>query len=98
ENGSTQGFSEVLHEVVTWDKGNITSTDWVTYPILRMTELPKIKAVILSNWDTGVYAQGSEGFNLGPYITVPAALFDATGKWARELPLRPPLVRAILKS
>jgi CO/xanthine dehydrogenase Mo-binding subunit len=96
ENGATQGLSEVLREEMTFDKSQITSTDWVKYPILRMVDLPKIKAVIISRPDLAVFAQGSEGFNAGPYVAVPAALFDATGKVARSLPLRPPNVRAIL--
>jgi nicotinate dehydrogenase subunit B len=98
ENGATQGLSEVLREEMAFDKGKITSMDWVSYPILRMIELPKIKAVIINQPDTGVYAQGSEGFNAGPYVAIPAALFDATGKVVRTLPLRPPNVRALLKS
>jgi CO/xanthine dehydrogenase Mo-binding subunit len=98
ENGATQGLSEVLREEMSFDKGKITSTDWVTYPILRIMDLPEIKAVILSRPDLGVYAQGSEGFNSGPYVAIPAALFDATGKVVRTLPLRPANVRAILKA
>jgi CO/xanthine dehydrogenase Mo-binding subunit len=98
ENGIVQGISEVLREEVAFDKGKITSTDWVSYPILRMIELPKITAVILSRTDTGVYAQGSEGFNSLPYVALPAALFDATGKVARTTPLRPANVRAILSA
>jgi nicotinate dehydrogenase subunit B len=98
ENGATQGMSEVLREVVTFDKSKITSSDWVTYPIMRMMDLPKIKAVIISRPDLAVYAQGSEGFNSGPYVALPAAVFDATGKVARTLPLRPGNVRALLKA
>jgi CO/xanthine dehydrogenase Mo-binding subunit len=98
ENGSTQGISEVLNEEVVFDKGKITSTDWVTYPILRFVDLPKIKAVVISRPELAVFAQGSEGFNAGPYYAIPAALFDATGKWTRSLPLRPANVRAILNA
>jgi nicotinate dehydrogenase subunit B len=98
ENGAMQGISEALKEVTSFDRSKITSTDWVTYPILRMTEMPKMKAVILSRPDLGIYAQGSEGFNALPYVALPAALFDATGKVARSLPLRPANVRALLKS
>jgi CO/xanthine dehydrogenase Mo-binding subunit len=98
ENGATQGMSEVLKEEMTFDKGQITSTDWVKYPILRISEVPTIKAVIINRPDTAVFAQGSEGFNAGPYVAVPAAVFDATGKVARTLPLRPANIRALLKS
>jgi CO/xanthine dehydrogenase Mo-binding subunit len=96
ENGATQGLSEVLKETTSFDTRKITSADWVTYPIIRMVELPKINAVILQRMDLGYYGQGSEGFNSGPYMSVPAAVFDATGKFPRFLPLRPANMRALL--
>ena len=49
EGGATMGTSEALHEQVHFNKSAITDHDWVTFPILRMVELPKIKIVILNN-------------------------------------------------
>jgi len=98
EGGTVQGISEVLNEVVTFDKGTITSTDWVRYPILRMVDLPKINVVLLNKPEVGAYNGAGEGSNGLPYVAIPAALFDATGKFPRALPLRPANVRALLKS
>ena len=98
EGGSVQGISEVLQEVVSFDKGAITSTDWVKYPILRMVDLPKVNVVLINNTDVGTYNGAGEGSNGLPYVAIPAAFFDATGKMPRQLPLRPANVRAILKS
>jgi CO/xanthine dehydrogenase Mo-binding subunit len=96
EAGATLGLSEVMFETTEFNKSIITSTDWVTYPIMRMTDLPKINAVILDNPSRGVYGQGSEGFNGLPMVAVTAAFFDATGKVARTFPLRPANVKAML--
>jgi CO/xanthine dehydrogenase Mo-binding subunit len=76
----------------------ITSTDWVKYPILRMIDLPKINVVLINNPDVGTYNGAGEGSNALPYVAIPAAFLDATGKMARQLPLRPANVRAILKA
>ena len=38
----TQGTSKVLHEELAFDKKRVTSRDWVTYPILRFKDAPKV--------------------------------------------------------
>ena len=79
-----------------FNKSMITSQDWVTYPILRFLNLPKINVVLINNPSVGTYNGAGEGSNSLPPTTVAAAFFDATGKPARTLPLRPANVRAIL--
>ena len=37
-----QGISRALFEQVNFDKKGVTSTDWVTYPILRFKDSPKV--------------------------------------------------------
>jgi CO/xanthine dehydrogenase Mo-binding subunit len=98
EGGSVMGLSEALHEAVAFDQSKITSVDWVTYPIMRFIELPKIKVVILNRPDLNVIGGGGEPPNGVTAPTMTAAFFDATGKPARKLPLRPANVRAILKA
>lgn len=98
EAGAQLGLSEVLHEETAFDKSIITSTDWVSYPIMRFVDLPTINAVVIPNPARGVYGQGSEGFNGLPMVAVTAAFFDATGKVARTFPLRPANVKAILNT
>jgi CO/xanthine dehydrogenase Mo-binding subunit len=96
--GTVQGISEALYEEVAFDKSRATSTDWVTYPILRFTSLPPIKVVIINRPDLNVVGGGSEPPNALALGAIAAAFFDATGKQARSLPLRPARVRALLKS
>ena len=37
-----QGLSRALHEQVSFNKKGVTSLDWVTYPILRFKDAPKV--------------------------------------------------------
>jgi nicotinate dehydrogenase subunit B len=48
KSGVVMGVSEALKEVVTFDKGKVTSTDWTRYKILTMAEMREIKTVQLS--------------------------------------------------
>jgi CO/xanthine dehydrogenase Mo-binding subunit len=40
-----QGLSRALYEAPTWNKERVTSLDWVTYPILRFKDAPKVTLV-----------------------------------------------------
>ena len=98
EGGTVQGISEVMKEAVAYDRGMITSNDWVKYPIVRFNEIPEIKVVLINNPSVGTYIGAGEGSNGLPYVALPAAFFDATGKFPRNLPLRPANIRALLQS
>jgi nicotinate dehydrogenase subunit B len=98
EGGTVQGFSEALYEELAFDKSKITSTDWVSYPIMRIGQLPPIKVVILDRRDLNVVGGGSEPPNALVLGAMTAAFFDATGKQARSLPLRAARVKELLKA
>jgi CO/xanthine dehydrogenase Mo-binding subunit len=97
EGGAVMGMSEVLNETTAFNRGMITSADWVTYPIMRIVDMPAIKVVVINNLDVGAYLGAGESPNAMPYVAIPAAFLDATGKFPRSLPLRPANVRAILQ-
>ena len=44
-----QGISRTLWEEVKFDRKNVTSVDWLTYPILDITETPETIDVVLIN-------------------------------------------------
>lgn len=96
--GCLMGVSEALHEEVAFDQGAITSTDWQSYPILTMAEMPELKIVIAPWAGAEIYGQGSESANALAAPAIAAAFHDATGKPARRLPLRPDYVKAMLAS
>ncbi|MEQ1883764.1 MAG: molybdopterin cofactor-binding domain-containing protein [Bryobacteraceae bacterium] len=98
EGGSIMGTSQALYEEVSFDESGVTTRDWKTYPITKMSETPQIKVVIVDRSDVGVYGQGSEAANALAAPAIAAAFFDATGKPARKLPLRPEYVKDLLKA
>ena len=98
EGGAVMGISHALHEEMTFDESNVTSRDWRTYPILTMAEVPEMKVIILSRPDVGSYGGGSEAANALAASAIAAAFFDATGKVARRIPLKPAYVQSVLKA
>lgn len=96
QGGAVMGISEALLEEVTFDQGGITTDDWMSYPILTMGDVPEIKVVLVNRPEVGTYAQGSEGANALAAPAITAAVFDATGKAIRRLPLKPAYVKAVL--
>ena len=51
EGSITQGASRALFEQVVFNKSNVTSLDWVTYPIMRFADAPKIHFEIVQRTD-----------------------------------------------
>ena len=98
EGGALMGLSHALYEEMTFDESGVTSRDWRTYPILTMADVPEIKVVILSHPEVGAYGGGSEAANALAISAIAAAFFDATGKPARRLPLKPAYVQSVLKA
>jgi nicotinate dehydrogenase subunit B len=95
--GSIMGLSRILHEEIRFNKSNITSLDWVSYPILRFSEAPAVTNVILQKTDQLPLGAGEPGI-----VPIPGAVanafFDATGVRVRSGPLTPARVRAALKA
>jgi nicotinate dehydrogenase subunit B len=97
KSGVAMGLSEALKEEVTFDKAKVTSTNWSRYKILTMEELPEINVVQISRDDKG-FGGGSEGANAVVPPAVTAAIFDATGVWARRIPLTAEYLRGLMKA
>ena len=91
------GTSRTLYEQVPFDRKRVTGLDWVTYPILRFKDSPKITYTVTQRLDLP-----SSGAGEPPDAAIPAAIanafFDATGVRIREAPLTPSRVRAVLRA
>jgi CO/xanthine dehydrogenase Mo-binding subunit len=98
EGGAVMGVSMALLEELRFDESGITSNDWRSYPIATMADAPEIKVVLINHPEVGTYGQGSEAANALAAPAIAGALFDATGKIARRLPLKPDYVQALLKA
>jgi CO/xanthine dehydrogenase Mo-binding subunit len=98
EGGAMMGISHALYEESMFDESGVTSRDWNTYPIAKMTDTPEIKVVLIHDPKVGAYGGGSEAANALAAPAIAAALHDATGKILRSLPLKRAYVQALLKT
>ncbi len=92
-----QGTSRALWEEVTFNKNNVTSIDWVTYPILRFKDSPQITNVLVQRTDQPSLGSG-EPVTCPIVGAIANAFFDATGVRMHEAPMSPGRVRATLKA
>ena len=98
QGGAIMGICHALLEEATFDESGITNRDWRMYPILKMADVPDVKVVLLNKPEVGYYGGGSEAANALAAPAIAAALFDATGKIMRRLPLKPAYVQELLKA
>jgi nicotinate dehydrogenase subunit B len=94
EGGIIQAVSLTLKEQVSFDRKEITSRDWSSYPILTFPEVPSIEVVLMDRSEPSLGA--GEG-SLPPSSAALANAFaHATGRRLRELPMTPERVKALL--
>jgi len=96
EGGAVMGVSEALREQLVFNRSGIVSRDWVTFPILRIMDVPDIETVIIENPSVGDIGGAGEGPNGFVPAAIANAIFDATGKQPRRLPFTPKYVRTLL--
>ena len=96
EGNIVQGVSRTLWEEVTFDKKAVTSVDWISYPILDITETPGEVNVVLINHPE-IPPSGAGEPSIRPVAAAIAnAIFDATGVRIRRVPFSPERVKAAL--
>src|SRR5207247_3776569 len=106
QGAAIQGLSRAITEEVTFNNKHVTSLDWVTYPMLRFKDAPKVYIHGLTRTDVpdpqdgaGSRTTGSGEPALAPVAAAVAnAFFDATGVRIYEAPMSPARVRAVLKA
>jgi nicotinate dehydrogenase subunit B len=90
-----QGTSVALQEALRYDTHRVTRTDWVSYPILRFKDAPKVHTYVVQRTD-----QPSTGSGEPPHVpVVPAianAIYDATGVRMWHQPMTPAYIRGRL--
>jgi CO/xanthine dehydrogenase Mo-binding subunit len=86
EGGAVQATSWTLKERVRFDRLNVTSDTWETYPILRFSEVPAVDVIFVG-------AQANPPLGIGECAQGPTAaaianaVCDALGVRVRSLPL-----------
>src|SRR5262249_28259291 len=94
EGNIVQGISRTLWEEVQFDKGAVTSVDWITYPILDIMETPEAIDMVLINRPE-LPPTGAGEPSIRPVAAASAnAIFDATGVRIRRVPFSPDRVKA----
>ena len=91
-----QTVSRMLKEEVTFNKTNVTSLDWNSYPILRFEECPEVTSIVVQRVDQKSTGAGEEVMAAAAGA-IANAFFDATGVHMREFPLTPTRVLAALR-
>ncbi len=96
EGNIVQGVSRTLWEEVTFDRKSVTSVDWLTYPILDITETPGEVNVVLINYPD-IAPSGAGEPSIRPVAAAIAnAIYDATGVRIRRVPFSPDRVKSAL--
>jgi nicotinate dehydrogenase subunit B len=96
EGNIVQGVSRTLWEEVTFDRKAVTSVDWISYPILDITETPGAVDVVLIDHPE-IAPSGAGEPSIRPVAAAIAnAIFDATGVRIRRVPFSPDRVKAAL--
>ena len=86
EGGIGYGLAAALHGAITLKEGRVEQSNFTDYPTLRINEMPKVEVhIVASNAPpTGVGEPGVPP--IAPAVA--NALFVATGKRLRDLPLK----------
>jgi CO/xanthine dehydrogenase Mo-binding subunit len=97
ESNILMALSRARHEEVLFEEHRVLSVDWLTYPILDMTEIPdSIELEIVGNQPGRSYGAG-EPSTRPVAAAVANALFDATGRRLRRVPFTPDRLLAALQ-
>ena len=96
EGNIIQGISRTLWEEVKFDNKNVTSVDWMTYPILDITETPEtVDFALISLPDQPPTGAGEPSIR-AVSAAIANAIFDATGVRIRRVPFSPDRVKQSL--
>ena len=96
EGNVIQALSRTLFEEVRFDREQVLSVDWASYPILEMQDAPeRIDIVLVNRPDLPASGAGEPSTRTVP-AAIANAIFDATGVRFRRVPLTPEHVKAVL--
>jgi nicotinate dehydrogenase subunit B len=91
-----QSMGRTLKEEVMFDRSNVTSVDWRTYPVARASDIPsQVEVVLLNHPELPPNGAGEPSSRNVP-AAIANAVFDATGARVRQMPLTPARVKAAL--
>ena len=99
EANLVQAMSRTMHEAVRFDAHRVLSEDWLTYPIVDMTDVPDAIDIVMVNNRPEARSRGAGEPSTRPVAAAIAnALHDALGVRVRRVPFTPDAVLAALKA
>ena len=91
-----QSLSRGMKEEVRFDRSNVTSRDWASYPVVRASDVPPLVDIVLLNRPDLPPAGAGEPASRATAAALANAIFDASGARVRQVPLTPARVKAAL--
>jgi isoquinoline 1-oxidoreductase beta subunit len=87
ESAIVYGLTAALYGKITFKDGQVEQSNFHDYPMLRMPEMPLVEVYVMKSTEApgGIGEPGLPA--LAPAVT--AAIFAATGKRIRKLPIDP---------
>jgi len=86
ESGVIWGLSSIMHEEITIENGRVVQANFTDYPVLTLAHTPKIETIIMPSG--GFWGGVGEPPIGGVIPAIGNALFQATGKRIRSMPLK----------
>jgi len=80
---------------VIFDNSNVTSVDWISYPVRRFAEHPDVVSVVVQRLEEPSTGGGEEAMG-ATAAAIANTFFDATGARLHQYPMTPPRVLAAL--
>jgi nicotinate dehydrogenase subunit B len=91
-----QSLGRTMKEEVRFDRSNVTSVDWNTYPVARASDVPPVVDIVLINRPDLPPGGAGEPSSRPTAAAIANAVFDATGARVRQIPLTPANVKAAM--
>jgi isoquinoline 1-oxidoreductase beta subunit len=92
ESSIAFGLSSTLGAEITLDKGRVQQTNFHDYPVIRMSQMPRIDVTLVNSTEKpGGIGEPATAL-VGPVVA--NALFAATGKRVRKIPLSPDNIKS----
>lgn len=96
EGNMVQTLSRTLKEQVTFDRSQVTSLDWGSYPIITFPEVPDVIVDLIDRPNEKPWGAGEPSASVVP-AAVSNAVFDAIGVRLRSVPFLPDKVKEAIQ-
>jgi isoquinoline 1-oxidoreductase subunit beta len=90
EGAAVMGMTLALNSSITYENGRVRESNFHDYDVVRIDNFPEVVATHIVEHPFSVHASGVGEPGVPPFAPALAnAIFNATGKRIRHLPIRP---------